>query len=273
MRLVDDGAPSTRAALAEQFAARPEEACAALRTYLETAPSEEAKSSARFYLDQLIGPDVLGEFRDFIRSQRYEFETGMILLHRIVDPRLDAAKIVSQIDRIAERCRELIVRPGSVRELCRTINRVIYHEWEFRGDTEDFENPANSLIGEVLRRRRGLPLTLGLLYLLVGRRVGLDFEPICLPGRFMIGHFGSTEPVYVDAFDGGRLRSVEEVADFLRENDLPASPADFAPASTVEVLVRMCRNLSYQYEGDGNVDQAGLFADLANEFAQYSASE
>jgi regulator of sirC expression with transglutaminase-like and TPR domain len=273
MRLVDDGAPNIRAALAEQFAARPEEATVALREFVANAPTEEAKNSARMYLDALVGPDVLGEFREFIRSQRYEFETGMILLHRIVEPRLEAVDVVAQIDRIADRCRELIVRPGSVREICRTINRVLYHEWEFRGDTEDFENPANSLIGEVLERRRGLPLTLGLLYLLVGRRVGLDFEPICLPGRFMVAHFGSAEPVYVDAFDGGRLRSLDEVADFLRKNDLPASPSDFAPASTVEVLVRMCRNLSYQYEGDGEVEQAALFADLANEFAQYSASE
>lgn len=271
--LLDDPSAATRNALTALFERQRAEAVPFLRDQLAVATDPVVRAAAESYLEALGGVDTLGEFRAFIESERFELETGALLLHRVVDPGLSVASLVGQLDAMAARCLELIVRPASVGELCRVMNRVLFHEWGFRGDHEDFENPANSLLGEVVARRRGLPISLGTIYLLVGRRIGLEFEPICLPGRFMIAHFGGADPIYVDAFEGGRMRSVEEVSDFLRENDLPASPGDFGPASTVEVLARMSRNLADHYHRAGELKRAHLFIDLAESLALHTSAE
>lgn len=266
--LLDDPSPSVREALVEAFKECGLEGIDALRLWAREDEDTNVRNAARTLLEELVGPDVVGTFVDFIRAQRYELETGVIILNRVVQPDLDVGALCQEMDAIAERCRQLIARPATIRELCRVINRVIFHEYGFRGNKDDFENPANSLIGEVMQTRKGLPITLGVLYLLVARRVGLEFEPICLPGRFMIAYFGAPEPVYVDAFDGGRLRTPGEVSAFLEENGLPVDVADLAPAPISEVLLRFCRNLANHYEEQGDLKHAQLFAEFVLEFAE-----
>ena len=61
----------------------------------------------------------------------------------------------------------------SLREKCRVINRVLFHDYGFRGNHEDYTDPLNSFLDQVLARKKGLPITLGMVYLLVAGRLGL----------------------------------------------------------------------------------------------------
>ena len=79
-------------------------------------------------------------------------------------------------------------------EICSVMNRVLFHEYGFRGAGKDFENPQNSFLHRVLERRKGLPITLSVIYILIARRLGFDLEPIGLPGRFMVGCFSDERP-------------------------------------------------------------------------------
>ena len=85
-------------------------------------------------------------------------------------------------------------------EVCKILNRVIFHEFEFRGEKEDFYNPDNSFLGKVLDNRRGIPLTLSVVYLLVADRFGFQLEPVGFPVRFMLGCFEEEVPFYIDPF-------------------------------------------------------------------------
>ena len=115
----------------------------------------------------------IAEFREFIRAQQYDLESGSVLLSRTVHPQADAEACASTLDAMAARCRELIVEPGTAREKCRVINRVLFHESGFRGNVEDYTDPNNSFLDQVLTRRRGIPVSLSIVYLLVARRLGL----------------------------------------------------------------------------------------------------
>lgn len=266
--LLDDTSPSVRGALLEVFREEGETGLNLLREWSLDDPDGGVRAAARECLEELVGPDVVAEFREFIRSLHYELESGVLLLNRVVRPELDTTALYRELNAIANRCRELVARPASIRQLCQVINRVLFHEYGFRGNTEDFENPANSLLGEVMRTRKGLPLTLGVIYLLVARRLGLEFEPICLPGRFMIACYGASGPVYVDAYERGRLRTPEEVETFLEDSGLPFDAVDLAPSSTGEVLLRFCRNLENHYRAQGDSRMADLFMDFVLEFAE-----
>lgn len=263
--LLDDPSPAVRRALLLRFT----ELGAGAASFLQSVargPNRVLGRHAAWFLDELKFADPVAEFRGFIRSMNYELETGALLLARTVSPRLDAGGCLMQLDAIAARCRELIVEPSSAREKCRVLNRVLFHEWGFHGNVEHYTDPLNSLLDQVLERRTGLPISLSIVYLLVAQRAGLDLEPVGLPGHFMVGCFTDSLPFFIDPFERGVLRDVQEVVALLRANNHTPVPADLAPTPVREVLCRSCRNLVNHCAAAGDPARAKLFAGFVEEF-------
>ncbi len=221
---------------------------------------------ASWYLRELKFADPVGEFRDFIRSLNYELETGAILLSRTVNPGVDVGACCSQLESLAARCRELIAEPVTVREKCRILNRVLFHEFGLRANTQHYTDPLNSFLDQVLIRRKGIPISLSIVYLLIAERVGLPLEPVALPGHFVVGCYEETVPFFIDPFNTGLVLTASEVFDRLRESDLKPSIVDLAPTPVREVLCRCCRNLVSHYRGANLPEPAQLFADFVAEF-------
>lgn len=263
--LLDDTNSKVRAQLLAHFLARAEVARRFLVSVAE-GKHRELAWHARWFLNELHFSDPAAEFRGFIRSLNYELETGSLLLARTVMPAADFGECEVTLDRLAARCRELIAEPSSVRMRCRAINRVLFHEEGFRGNTENYTDPLNSLLPEVLVRKKGLPITLGIVYLLVAQRIGLELEPVGLPGHFMVGCFSESAPFYIDAFEQGAFRTPGEVVMFLRGQGLEPSVGDLAPSPVREVLCRCCRNLANHYAAAGDERRALMFSDFVGEF-------
>lgn len=265
LALLDDPAPAIRAALLAEFTRR---GAAVLPLLQATARGRDRALAwhAAWFLQELKFSDPVAEFKGFIRSLHYELETGWILLSRIASPRLDIAACCAALDGFAARCRELMVEPSTAREQCRVLNRVLFHEHGFRGNLEYYTDPRNSFLDQVLTRRKGLPITLSLVYLLVAQRIGLTLEPVGLPGHFVVGCFLDEAPFFIDAFDQGVFRTPEEMLAILRQNDLEPTISDLAPTPVREVLCRCCRNVAKHYGAAQDLPNARLFAGLVEEF-------
>jgi regulator of sirC expression with transglutaminase-like and TPR domain len=263
--LLDDTSPAVRKALLSRFT----HLGPAATPFLETVARGSNRILARhaaWFLDELKFSDPVTEFRGFIRSLNYELESGALLLARTASPRLNVGDCCKQLDKIATRCRELIVEPSSTREKCRVINRVLFHEWGFHGNVENYTDPKNSFIDQVLERRTGIPLSLSIVYLLVAERLGVELEPVGLPGHFIVGCFSDDLPFFIDAFDRGVFRDAEEIFDLLRANNITPKPTDLAPTPVREVLCRSCRNLVNHYTAAGEPERARLFSRFVEEF-------
>ena len=263
--LLDDTSPAVRTALLAQFAQHGPESVSFLQE-LARHPNRQLAWHASWYLRELDLADPVSEFRSFIRSLNYELETGAILLSRTVHPDLDVGACCSQLDAMAARCRELIAAPATAREKCRVLNRVLFHESGLRGNAEHYTDPANSYLDQVLLRKKGIPISLSIVYLLVAERVGLQVEPVGMPGHFMVGCYEETEPFFVDPFNGGLFLTADEVLALIRESDHQASIVDLAPTPVREVLCRCCRNLVSHYSAANAPEQARLFAEFVAEF-------
>lgn len=263
--LLDDTSPAVRRGLLARFASL---GAAALPFLKEIAEGSHRTLAwhARWFLDELKFTDPVAEFRGFIRSLNYELETGALLLARTVRPDIDAGRCCELLEGIAARCRELIVEPSSIREKCRVINRVLYHDYGFHGNVENYTDPDNSFLDQVLYRHKGIPISLCIVYLLVAHRLGMDLEPVSLPGHFMVGCYVEERPFFIDAFDGGVFRTPEEIMAFLRSHDLTPKLSDLAPTPVREVLCRSCRNLANHYESAGNDERSRLFASFVADF-------
>ena len=273
LNLLDDPSPAVRRGLLQRFKELGPVARDLLRATADGS-NRPLAWFARGYLEELNFTDPIAEFREFIQSLNYELETGALLLARTIRPTLDAGLCCAELDNIASRCRELIAEPATAREKCRIINRVLYHDFGFRGNVENYTDPDNSFLDQVIARRRGLPISLSILYLLIAQRLNIDLEAIGLPGHFMVGCFVDNAPFFIDAFDGGVFRSPEEIFLFLKSHDISPTLSDLAPTPVREVLCRCCRNLANHFESNGDSKNAALFdsfvADFENTYARHS---
>lgn len=263
--LLDDQSPAVRQALRTRFAQQGKESADFLQE-LARQPDQALARHASQYLRELNFTDPVSEFRDFIRSMNYELETGALLLSRTVNPSLDVGACCLQLDALAARCRELIAEPATAREKCRVLNRVLFHEHGLHGNSENYADPLNSFLDQVLIRRKGIPISLSIVYLLVAERVGLQLEPVALPGHFMAGCYQESAPFFVDTFNAGLLLSADEIFGLLQEKAIDVSLADLAPTPVREVLNRCCRNLVNHYTAHNQSEQAQLFASFVAEF-------
>jgi regulator of sirC expression with transglutaminase-like and TPR domain len=264
--LLDDPNPSVRGALQAYFLALGPTAAALLKE-AAAGPNRILAWHARRYLEELRFTDPVAEFRDFIRAQHYDLEAGSLLLSRTVNPQADTEASSALLDEMATRCRELIVEPGTTREKCRVINRVLFHESGFRGNVEDYTDPNNSFLDQVLARRRGIPVSLSIVYLLVARRLGVTLEPVGLPGHFVVGCFLTGEPFFIDPFEGGTMLTGTEVSASLRARNLHVTESELIPTPVREVLCRTCRNLANHCRASGDEARSQLFAGFVAEFA------
>lgn len=266
--LIDDPSPTVRSALFQEFS-RLGLAGIDFLEQISRGPHRLLSRHAQRLLLELRNSNPAEDFRSFIRSLNYELESGTILLCRVAFPELLPAEICSKIDSIAERCRELLVKPTSARERCLVINRVLFHELGFRGNSEDYGNPDNSFLNRVFETRKGLPITLSILYILVAQRLGADLDPIAFPGHFLVGCFEDEQPFYIDPFTRGRFATPEQLLKTSSDVVPFSQLSELAPAPIREVLTRCCRNLANHYAQRHQESMAQLFASFVAEFDRY----
>ena len=263
--LLDDENPLVRNALLSKLRDEPEEGRAFLREIAEGDDPLLARH-AQDFIKSLGWVDGKSDFIAFIRSQRYELETGWFLLDRTVYPSFALSTATLFLDKLGDRCRELLTLPMLPRETCSVINRVLFHEYGFRGAGKDFENPENSFLHRVLERRKGLPITMSVLYLLVARRLGLDLEPIGLPNRFVVGCFSEERPFYLDPWAGGKFYDFDQMGGFLEEYSIENSGSALLPVTVADTLARGCRNLVHHYSLAEDQGKSRLFNTFVLEF-------
>jgi regulator of sirC expression with transglutaminase-like and TPR domain len=200
----------------------------------------------------------------YLQAGDIDLEEACLLLERIQNPKLAEGAYKEKLDQLCARTRELIAEPLDVRAKCRLLCRVLYGEEGYRGSQQSFATPESSLLSHVLAERRGIPISLCLIFLLVARRLGLPVEPVGLPGRFMVGVFRGKEPLYIDCYEGGAFRTRAEVQLLLLDNQLPADEAFLQPVTSLQTIARCCRNLVSQFEAQGDDRSSRLFVGIVH---------
>jgi regulator of sirC expression with transglutaminase-like and TPR domain len=164
-------------------------------------------------------------------------------------PRLEPEDYLVRLDLLAERVRRK-APPARPSTTLHALRKVLFEEEGYRGNEEDYADPRNSFLNEVIDRKVGLPITLCVLYMEVARRIGLELQGVGFPGHFL-AKFASPSGVeiFVDAFHGGEMLSAEECVARYRARtggrDLDRRHLAGVPAR--QILARMLQNLKRTY--------------------------
>ena len=173
-------------------------------------------------------------------------------------PGIDVDGYVGEIDRFGKRLRARIPIQALPEERVVALNEFLYDDLGFSGNTENYYDPRNSYLNEVLDRRTGIPITLSVLYMEMGRRIGLEFQGISFPGHFLVRLRLRGGTLVLDPFSGGAPQSEDELRERLKRviprgatGGVPVSELPLEqflePASNRQILARVLRNLKGVY--------------------------
>jgi len=189
---------------------------------------------------------------------RIDLARACLLIAEDAYPGLDVERYMAEIERMAMRVRGQLPRECGAEERVVALNQFLYGELGYWGNTDDYYDPRNSYLNEVIERKTGIPITLSILYMELGRRIGLPLEGISFPGHFLVRLRMRGGMLVLDPFSGGAPQSEDELRSRVKRvipdgvaDDLPASelPLDqfLEPATNRQILSRVLRNLKGIY--------------------------
>lgn len=188
----------------------------------------------------------------------YSLEEGATIISQWCNPeeKIKLSEITKTLDDIAEAVKKILPsrsqsQPNSYRyvtEVLKSLNKILYDEYLFEGNSSSYYNISNSYIHQVLTTKKGIPLTLSILYIAIGRRLGLQIFGVNFPGHFLVkvnaDKNGQTSEIYVDAFNGGGLLNQGEcVTKFMHNFADPPVDRLFQVADERHIFIRMIANI------------------------------
>jgi regulator of sirC expression with transglutaminase-like and TPR domain len=168
-------------------------------------------------------------------------------------PNLDIAAYLARVDEMGARLRGRLRQDMASAERVLALNRYLFDELGFAGNAAEYYDPRNSYLNEVLDRRLGIPITLSVVYLEVGRRIGLALHGVAFPGHFLVKCAVRDGAIVLDPYGRGASLSMEDLCTRLRvsRNGIEPDPDQIRMMLTVathkEILARMLRNLKGIY--------------------------
>jgi regulator of sirC expression with transglutaminase-like and TPR domain len=264
-QLIDDPSPKVREAMVKHLQDCGTEAIIWLRE-LANSSDTSINHHAEALLSDLAFSNPVSEFFGFICSLKYELETGIFLMSRTAYPSLKINDWVTGLNRIAQRCRELITEPMTSREKCRILNRVIFFENEFTIDYGISANPKTLFCPLILKSKKSSPFNLSILYALIAERCNLRVEPVDVPNHSLVGCFSGDTPFFINPSTSGTFISAEEATEMIRSQNKTPDLGNLTPMPIREVLRTLCQRISGTFSQIGDTTKATLFTQFAEEF-------
>ncbi|MSQ26300.1 MAG: tetratricopeptide repeat protein [Dehalococcoidia bacterium] len=190
-------------------------------------------------------------------------------------PDLDVPHQLSVLDSLARAAsRRTQAAPDPLEQINR-LSAFLFDEIGFRGNEQDYYDPRNSFLNDVLQRRLGIPITLSLVYLEVAARLSIPCRPIGMPGHLLLRPL-HIENLYLDPFHGGILLSTAECAERFRQAVGPRTlwdPRYLAPIASRDFITRMLHNLKAIYTSKPDHQRALVILELLVAFRPDLAEE
>jgi regulator of sirC expression with transglutaminase-like and TPR domain len=195
------------------------------------------------------------------RRQDVDVVRAALELARDTYPNLEYDNVFRWID---DRVAELIApvaRAWSERGALGEVTRVLSDEWGLHGDEACFDSADGSYLHRVIETRRGIPISLSLLYMAIANRLGIELEGVAAPRKFLTRYDTPEGPLFLDAFAGDRVMTLKECSLWLQSAaDVPPAQvrSHLKPATSRTIIIRMLNNLKALHVRQENWDAAWL---------------
>lgn len=206
----------------------------------------------------LVGPEIEDEKIDLVRAA--------LTIARTEYPDLDCDAYVARVDELAQRAEARISEIGDAGQTIAALNHVLFEEAGLRGNRDDYYEPSNSFLNDVLDCGLGIPITLAVIYMEVGRRLGFPLFGVGMPGHFLLKHYDiDGKETLIDCFNGGDILSAQDCQRRLDEiyaGQMTLRPEFLFAVSRRQILTRILNNLKTIYMAARNFRKTLPLIDL-----------
>jgi regulator of sirC expression with transglutaminase-like and TPR domain len=252
LRLLDDGDRRVATAVDEKILTYGDTALAVLQEFSETG-DEALRNRVSRLLAQISSERFLKEILEIQDESEnaedgdVELERGVASIARFGYPLYEQTEMEEVIGSFAKRLQARLSLCATHGEVLKVITYFFTCEEMFAGSGEDYYNPDNSFINKVMENRRGIQISLSVVWILTARRLGLPILGINLPGHFMLKYDVPNVDIYIDPFNGGKLLSRLDCIRFMVNAGYKFSEQHLTAATNRQILIRMLNNLAEIY--------------------------
>lgn len=214
---------------------------------------------------RIVSADSRKRLARVVRRPDADLAEAALLCCVEAEPDLDVDVALLRLDAIADVVRTSGFVSTTAAADAAALGAHLVGRLGFVGDRETYHDPVNALLSQVLERRRGLPITLSILWVAIGRRLDLPIHGIGLPGHFVVGIGDGDDRVVVDPFGGGAVLDERETAALVARatgNRVPFRRSLLRPANTPSIVRRLLNNLTRDYQAAGDAGAALWSVDL-----------
>ncbi len=231
--------------------------------------SPEHQQKVETIIHKIQFENELETLRAWGKSEEPDLLEGLYIVARYRYPDLSKQSIINEIDRIRLDIWLELRYDYSAYEKIKIINHVLYNVHGFKGNTDQYHDPSNSFINNVLESKRGNPIMLAVVYMLIAQRLNMPIYGVNLPQHFVLGFkelpASLTNPeafnqlqhlpasngkilFYINAFNNGSVFSKANLEQFLKQLQIEPRLEFFEPCSNIDIIKRVLRNLAVAYE-------------------------
>lgn len=235
---------------------------------LENAWSTSFDAVLQQRIEQIVHKIQLESLKEDLKlwlyTQQDNLLQGVIIAARYQYPDLDEQRIYEILNKLKRDIWLELNEQMTALEQVNVINHVLFTRHGFSGNTTNYHAPQNSFINNVLETKKGNPLSLGIIYMLLCHQLGLNVHGVNLPEHFVLAYL-DTEPeyntphkrvlFYINAFSKGTVFGKNDIDDFIKKLGLSVRDEYYYPCSNPDMIMRMFRNLALSFQKLGDIEK------------------
>lgn len=188
-------------------------------------------------------------------SEEQDLLEGMWLINTYQYPDLELEQLTKELEQIYyEAWLEFKADIHPVDQI-KILNSVLFNKLHFGANTKNFHSPGNSMLNVVLQTKKGNPISLCVIYMLVAKKLKLPVYGVNLPNLFVMVYKQEEGQFYINAFNRGLVFSKKEIDDYIDNLKLPQNEIYYEPCSHLEIVKRVLRNLAHAHEKLGHAEK------------------
>lgn len=229
-------------------------------------------------IDEIYFSEVDVKFKNLSGRKENILEEAVFLMANYGYPELDMNKYKNELDNMSEKLNKSIekmktntlIPQDDPLHIINIINNFLFYQQGFKGNTENFYEPENTFFNDVMERKKGIPISLSILYLLICKRLKLPTYGVNLPAHFIIKYVDDKDEFYIDPYNNGIVISKSEAVKFLSRIGLTKEDFDSISflkiADDKDIIKRSLNNLVNIYTRSGDVQKTEQLKKLMSYF-------
>jgi regulator of sirC expression with transglutaminase-like and TPR domain len=249
--LLDDNDPEVRLQVEQELLKEGDKILPFLKNAKRNSDYTYLTPLLQALIERIQNNNLIAELREWHQHEQQDLLRAFWILNKIVEPELDYDYFILHIDKLAQTVAQTVTPALPMQELLRRLNYVFFETLAFKPDIDTFHSPENSFLLSVIERRKGNPISLSILYMILGRKIGLPLYGVNLPNIFVLTYLDPHQQFFINPFNYGSIFQKSDIEEYIRTLKLPMLDIFHQPCDHVQIIQRVLRNLISAFEQEG----------------------